>query len=433
MSISFNGLASGIDTAALIDGLVSAEKASAAPYSTQKTNLEGQKSVVTNLSTALTSFGTLATGMKTATELQPRKATSSDAHVSIAVSSNASPTTHAVRVVQTARAQVVSSRTFASPDAGVLGTGGLTIGTTAVAWSATDSLADIAGRITAAKAGVSASVLFDGSTYRLVMTADATGTAAAPTLVDSGDGLDASNVANVKIPARDAIVQVDGIPVTRGKNVIDDAIPGVTITALSAHATADPDGLLTVSLDSDGVQSKLAAFVKSYNGIASGLNAQMSYTGDGTTKKSASSLFGDSTIRQLQGRLASIMSTSYGGKALGEIGLSRDRDGFLALDQTKLDKALAADPDAIAKVFATGGFAAQVAKFTDDYARSGDGILAVKTASLTSQSKLLQSQIDQIDTNSENLRSRLQDQFGKLEKAMSLLKSQSSYISRMLG
>lgn len=433
MAISFSGLSSGIDSASLIDSLVNAEKAQASAYTKQKSNLDGQKSVVSSLSTSLAAFGSLAKSLKSGVDLQPRKATSSDAHVTVAVSSSATPTTHSVRVTQTARAQVLASRTFPTPDAGQLGDGGVTIGGKSVTWGATDTLGDIASKINNADAGVTASVLNDGSSYRLVVTSKDTGIAGAPAIVDSGDGLALGIPGAVKQSARDAIVEIDGITVTRSRNVIDDAITGVTITAVSPHGATEADGAITVANDSAAVKTKLDAFVKAYNGIASALKEQLGYSGDGSTQKSGATLFGDSTLRALQGRVATMMSSSYGGATLGGIGLSRDKDGFMAIDTTKLEAALAKDPTAAAKLFATGGFAADVAKLSDDYARGGDGILAVKTASLTAQGKTAQSQIDRIDASAEALRVRLEMQFAKLESAMSMLKSQSSRLTAMFG
>ncbi len=434
MSVSFNGLVSGIDTKALIDGLVNAEKVAAATYTKQQSNLESQKSIVGNLSTALGALGSLATTMKAgSTELSPHTATVSDSHLTVAVSSSAVPTTHDIRVKQTAQAQVTTSRTFTSAGAGVLGDGSVTIGGSTINYSATDSLADVASKINDASAGVSASVLNDGTTFRLVVTSTATGTAGAVPMVDTGDSLGLSDPANVKIPARDAIISIDGVDVTRSKNVIDDAISGVTITAVSTHAAADPDAQVQVALDTNGVGTKLNALVKAYNVIAAGLNDQLSYTGDGKTQKGANTLFGDSTLRQIQGRLTNLMTSTFGGHNLSEIGLSRDKDGILSLDQAKLTTALTKDSSIVSKVMTSGGFADAMAKMTDDYDRAGDGILAGKSAALASQSKLMQHEIDQINAHAEASRAQLETQFSKLESMLSNMKSQSSYLTRMLG
>lgn len=434
MSITFSGLASGLDTGSLIDGLVAAERSQTNSLSAKQSDLNTQQSIVNSLSTALASLGTLAKGMDLTSEVSPRKASSSDAHVSIAASSSAAATVHDVRVRQLARAAVTSSRTFASADAGVLGTGSVTMtkaGTpVTVGWSATDSLADIASRINDANAGVGASVLYDGTTYRLLVTANDTGTAAGVTFADAGDGLALSDPANVKVQPKDAIVSIDGIDVTRGKNLIDDAISGLTITAVSEHPVTDPDTHLTIALDRDALRDKVKALVAAYNSVNSALHVQLDYSG---TPKGTGTLFGDSMLRQLQGALGSVMSNSYGGSSLSALGISRDKTGAMTLDETKLSDALAKDPSALAGVFVTGGFATTLGSLTDEYTRSSTGMFAAKTQSMTDRSKLLQTQIDHINANADDLKTRLEKQFNALEQAMSQLQSQSQYLTRVLG
>src|ERR1043165_1316467 len=100
MSVTFTGLASGIDSASLISQLVAAERSNADVLTQQQSDINTQKSIVGSLSSALAALGTAARGMDLASELQPRAAASSDTHVSVAASASAATTTHAVRVNQ---------------------------------------------------------------------------------------------------------------------------------------------------------------------------------------------------------------------------------------------------------------------------------------------------------------------------------------------
>ncbi|TMQ11324.1 MAG: hypothetical protein E6J91_23425, partial [Deltaproteobacteria bacterium] len=335
----------------------------------------------------------------------------------------------AVRVEQLARSQITSSRTFDSAGPGVLGDGSVTITTgtktASISYTGADSLADIAARINGAGVAASASVLFDGTSYRLVVASTGTGTAAAAQFADDGDGLALSDPDNIKVHARDAKAEIDGVEVTRASNVIADAVPGVTFTLVSPHAAADASSSVSVALDTDGLHGKLAAIVSAYNTVNAALHAQLDYTG---TQKGTNTLFGDATLRQLQGALGSIMTSSYGPAAS-----DASEAGALTLDDTKLSAALAADPDALGALFVTGGFAAAMTAMTDAYTRGGDGILAGKTAGLTARSTALQGTIDQINTRADALKTQLETQFTALETAMSQLKSQSSYLSSILG
>ncbi|HEY0482217.1 MAG TPA: flagellar filament capping protein FliD [Kofleriaceae bacterium] len=434
MTVTFTGLSSGLDTASLVSQLVAAERAPADTIASHQSDLTTQKSIVGSLSSALAALGTAMRGLDVASEAQPRKASSSDAHVTVAASSGAIATLHDVRVRQLARGEITASRTFSSSAAGVLGTGSvaITTGTTTqtISYGSSDSLADIASKINASGVAASASVLFDGTSYRLMVASTGTGTAAAARFSDTGDGLALSDPDHITVPAHDAIATIDGVEVTRGANVIDDAITGLTVTLVSPHAVTDTSAQVAVTLDRDGLRSKLASVVAAYNSVNSALHVQLDYTG---TKKATSTLFGDSTLRQLQGALGSVMSSEYGSTTLGAIGLVRAKDGALSLDDAKLSSALAANPDAVGNLFVAGGFATAMTAMTDSYARAGDGILASKTRSLTDRYKTLQGRADQINARADALKTQLENQFTRLETAMSQLKSQSSFLTSILG
>lgn len=433
--ITFSGLASGLDTGSLIDKLVAVERSAASTLATKQSNLNAQKTIVANLSSALSALGTAARAMDLASEVKPRGVTVTDTRVSVAVSSAASAVDHTFRVKSLAAAQVNQSKTFASNTAGVLGTGGVDIsvgGTTkSVTWDATDTLTSVADKINAANAGVSASVLnVDGSSYRLVVTAKDSGTAKAPTFVDTGSGLDLSLAANVKVPPSNAVVDIDGIEVTRSSNVISDALAGVTVTLGSVHAATDPTTKATVSLDTKALTDKVKALVTAYNAVNTALHGQLDYTG---TTKGPATLFGDSGLRQLQGALDVAMSSAYGTSNLGQLGLSRDKTGALTLDETKLAAAVTADPDAVSNLFVTNGFATAVGSLTDRYTQASTGLFAAKTSSLTSRHEALQTQIDRINRAADSLQTRLEKQFGALEQAMSQLQTQSSQLTALFG
>lgn len=434
-AITFSGLASGIDSASLIDKLVSIERSPATALSTQQSDLNTKKSIVGSLSSAVAALGTAVRAMDLDSEIRPRAATLSDtSHLSIAVSASASGGVHDLRVKQLATAQVASTRLFDAATAGQVGIGSVDItvnGTMkSVTWDATDSLESIATKITGANAGVSASVLFDGTKHRLVVTSNNTGLTGAATFADHGDGLDLSNPANIKVPAANAIVAIDGIDVTRSQNVISDALSGVTLTLNTAHAATDPATKATVALDQKSLTDKVKAVVTAYNAVNAALHVQLDYNG---TTKGSSTLFGDATLRQLQGALASTMSQAYGGSNLGTLGLTRDKTGGLTFDEAKFTAAMSSDPDAVSKVFVTGGFATAVGKLADTYTAAGTGLLAVKSQSLVDRHKSLNIQIDRINATADALQTRLEKQFSALEKAMSSFKSQSSYLTSIFG
>ncbi len=433
-AVTFGGLASGLDTASLITKLVSAEKASENRYTAQQTVLAGQKNIVDALTSSVSSLGSLASDLALPSTLQMRTASSSDSHVSVAVSGTAAVTTHDIRVNSIATAQVASSNTYTGDSAGLAGSGTLAItsGATAgsISYDATDTLSSIATKINNANAGVTASVLFDGSAYRLMVASKSAGTTNAATFTETGAGLGLSNAANVKVAAKDASLTIDGVTITRSTNVITDALAGTTITAVSPHASTESDSQITVSNDVSSLTAKLKSFVTSFNSVAGGVAGQLTYN---ASTKNQSVLFGDSTLRGLQTSLSKFTSQTFGSTTMTALGLSMDKDGLLSLDSDKLATALSSNPGAMTDLFVSGGLATSIHGLTNLYSEAGDGVLVTKSTGMTDRNTLLQSQIDEIETNASALQTRLQAQFSALETAMSKLQSQSSYITQMLS
>jgi len=412
--------------------LVAAEKSSETQYTKQQQTISSQKTVVDALTSSVASLGSLADDLGLPSTLQMRTASSSDTHVSVAASGTATATVHDVRVSQLAAAQVASSNTYTGNTAGIAGTGSvkITSGSTnaTINYDSTDTLSSIATKINNASAGVTASVLFDGTSYRLMVASKATGTANAATFAETGTGLGLS--ANITVPAKDTKVSIDGVDVVRSTNVIDDAIPGLTITANSIQAPTDPDTTVTVSNDTTGLTAKLNSFVSAFNSVAGTITAQLTYNANASSQ---SALFGDSTLRGLQGTLSAFVGQTFGGMHLSDLGLSMDRDGMLSLDTDKLNTALQSNPDAITNLFVTGGLAKSVSSMSKMYSEAGDGVLVTKSNGYDDQTKLLQDQIDQIEANATALQTRLQDQFNAMETALSAMQSQSQQLTSMLS
>ena len=435
MSINFNGLVSGLDTASMIDQLVAAEKSSATVLRQRVTDVNRQGTIIDDLTTRLLSVRDKARALDQASELRTAKATSSDdSHASVVVSGSAAAATHSLRVDTLARAQVTTSRTFASNGAGAAGTGSVDIttsaGTKSVSWTATDTLQDIADRINAADAASTASVVYDGTNYRLVATARQPGVANAPTYTDGGAGLGWSAPANVTIAASDARFTLDGIAMTRSTNLVADAASGMTLTLKRAHAVGETDTIVDVSSDGDAVKTKVKDVVDAFNTAANLVTSQLSYSG---VTKGAGTLFGDSTLRQLQLAMNKAATDSHGGKTLAGLGITFDRSGRLTIDDAKLSAALTADPRAAERLFVDGGLGTKLGDLADQYARSGDGILAAKGKSLDSQAASYQKQIDRIEDAATKVGERLRDQFTKLEKALSTMQQQSARLTAILG
>ncbi|MFH0900361.1 MAG: flagellar cap protein FliD N-terminal domain-containing protein, partial [Pseudomonadota bacterium] len=105
-SITFSGLATGLDTSAIIEKLVSLEKAQIPGLETKKSNLQIQLATIGNLVTKLNALKTAAEGLDSTSELSEYTATSSDTNVITATTSgSASPGLYGIEVQQLAQAE----------------------------------------------------------------------------------------------------------------------------------------------------------------------------------------------------------------------------------------------------------------------------------------------------------------------------------------
>ena len=137
--------------------------------------------------------------------------------------------------------------------------------------------------------------------------------------------------------AQDAVVNVDGKTVTSAGNRLAGAIAGVTLD-LKATGT----GTVTLAGDNDAIARNVKAFAAAVNGLPARLAGLKS--GD---------VASDRLLAHIQDQVARLVGGADPA-ALAAIGVGT-KNGKLTVDETKLNAAIAAAPDRVAKVFADGG------------------------------------------------------------------------------
>jgi flagellar hook-associated protein 2 len=438
-TFTFGGLASGLDTNAIIDAIVAAERIPVTQAKNRQTSINSALTTVNNVSSKLSNLKGAAQALSTALGFSSYKSTSSDAAVVASVSGVASPGTFDLTVNQLAKEQRTYSNTQASNTAalGLAGTLGITVGTggpVSVAIGATDSLADVASKINGAGLRVSASVIYDGAAYKLQVRGLDTGAANAVSFAETGFSLGLSTPANTVQAAQDARIVMDGNLITRPTNQFVGVVPGVTL-ALTKQTT----GPVTVQVESDptSLKTKLQAFVTAYNEV---VTTAQTATGWGTTKPGNAMLAGDSALRSVLDKLASsvgnnVPSTSGVYQTLASIGLSSNRDAKLQLDDVKLNAALAANPSAVARLFVedpqTGSVGAMkgVMALVDQLATNSNSTLKTKSESLSGQAKRLDDDIAAIERRVDLMAVQMRERFTQLEMLMTRYKAQGNALA----
>ena len=423
MAISSAGIGSGLDVSGIISQLMALEQQPLTAIATKEAKYTAQLSAYGSLKGALSTFQSAVATLATPAKFSAVTGTVSDSGVATAsVSAGATPGSYALEVQSLAQAQKLKSETFDATNTAV-GTGKLTIsfGTynadtftlnpskaakEITIGAGQNSLAGIRDAINAAGAGISATIVNDGTGYRLAIASKDTGLANEVRIAvtdDDGnhtdtaglsqlayDGRSISGVTNMteSADAKNAVVVVDGITITKPSNTITDAIDGVTLNLAKTNTPLTTT--LTVARDVAGVQSSVNAFVKAYNDLNKTIGDLSKY--DAATKK-GSILTGESTVRSVQTQLRAMFNTplsNAGGglTALSDVGIVFQLDGTLKLDSAKLSAALNDPAKDVSTLFAAVAKPTDsLVAFTGGKAETKDGVYDVKLTQVATQGK----------------------------------------------
>lgn len=460
-SISSIGVGSGLDVKSIVSKLVELEKAPLKKLQLQAESVNAKISAFGEVKSLISTLSDAASKLTSVTGWNGVAATSSDSTaVSVTAIGGTSPTSFGVEVTSLANAQSTASNSIS----GAVGTGTLTIalgkwdsagpGATGVftgktpassvdiAVSASDSIADIAVKINGANAGVTATILTDANGQRLLLRSKETGEASGFNLTATGGapgGLD--RLATTAIDpaatqkASDAVAKVNGMVVTSSTNTFANTVAGVTFKAEKLTDVGKPVQI-NVAKDNSTVQANITAFVDAYNAVNSYLSEATKY--DAGTKEAG--LFqGDSTAIGLQNSLrAAMQSVSKGSgvfKTLTDIGVGFQRGGNLAIDSTKLSKALE-NADEVKNMFrGTGsmasGLGATIKSMTTTML-STDGFFSTKNSSLQLSLKSNTKAQDGVNKAANNMEARLNARYSALDSQMAKISALNSYVSQQI-
>ncbi|MBA4065274.1 MAG: hypothetical protein C0501_16495 [Isosphaera sp.] len=370
--LNFTGLATGIDTQKIIDGLNKFAQARLDTFAARKADLADKQGTFVALQAKL--FDLQAKTNQLARSVggafDGRTATTSDAAaLTAAAGTTAVPGTATVTVNALAKAAQVSSGGFLDPNA-ELKTGTLTLkvgtgtATTVTLTDANNTLQGLADAVNAAGGDVRASVINDGSAtpFRLLLTSSKTGAAntlAVTNNLTTGPGAAINPTQTTVQAAADASVSLGALTVTSATNQVNDLIPGVSLNLLKADSTKPLT--VTVGNNTEAAGKAVRDFVDAFNAVRTFITDNSKFN---TDTNEAGKLLGNRDAANLANELSAALSASIPGLAAGanrlsSVGLSFAADGKLLLDSGRLDAALGgSSPAALAdlkKLFALSG------------------------------------------------------------------------------
>ncbi len=376
MGISVGGLSSGIDVDSIISQMISIERRPQVRLQVKEAGLQGKLTSIGTLASALTSLQSTASALRDISSLNTIKVSSSETTILTATAgTSAASGTHSIEVKQLAQSQRLASTGFADIITTAVGTGTLNIqvgtGTAAVVTidSTNNTLTGLRDAINNSNSGVTASILNDGTTNKLIITANNSGSSNTIKITatdNDGNNTDmnglsrfvydtASAVTNLTQTqaAQNATLKVDGIDnISKSSNTVSDVIEGVTVNLLKAQIGTTVN--LNVTRDNSSAKSMIQGFVDKYNEMVKLLNGLQGY--DTKTKKGGV-LLGDSVVSGIRQKMRNVMTgqvSSLSGSytSLAHIGIKSASDGTLTIDSSKLDSALSTNFTSVGKLFA---------------------------------------------------------------------------------
>ena len=182
---SIDGLASNLNTTQIIDSIIQAERRSAVLMEQDQANKTKEISTFQSLSAKLLALQSSLAGLgKEATFNQASLSISDENLLSATADGRVTPGSYALRILSLASAHQIASQGYSDPNQAILGTGTITLslgdrsGTTLTIGQGEGSLLGIKKAINDAKIGITASIIYDGTSsnpYRLVLTGSQTG------------------------------------------------------------------------------------------------------------------------------------------------------------------------------------------------------------------------------------------------------------------
>ncbi len=447
-TITSLGVGSGLDLDSILESLEESKVTSLLdPITAQEESVDAEISAYGTLTSALTTLQTAVQALADESLYESVTTTLSGSGVTAATTSEAEAGTYTLQVTQLAQAQSLTTDGIADKTT-ALGTGTLTlqVGTqdavSITLDSSNNTLEGIRDAINAADAGVTASIVSDGSDtpYRLVLTSDSTGTESEMTVTytstDSTDeasslfGYDGTtgNMTET-VEALDAELTINGIAISSQSNTVEDALQGITLS-LSATGSSQT---LTVAQDTDAILEAITAFVDAYNDYVTTVDELTSYDADTET---TGELLGDSTTRRISSELSSDIYSAIGSGTysyLSQLGISLEVDGTLLIDEDALTSALEDDADAVSQFFIgtddSTGFITQMSTDLDNYLDEDDGLIVAKTDSLESKLEQLEERYEEKQALIDSEMARWTEEFTQLDTLISELNSTADYLT----
>lgn len=467
--VNFSGIASGIDSSALIEALLDQQRnARIVPLETNIEELQDTNTAFSELTTLLNTLKDVADRFRLVSGGGVSKeALSSDETVLTASASNsASSGAYGVTVSQLAENATLSLASNAitytsSSDAifsGMVGsdTVDFTIGqgdyqeAFSISVDSSTTLSGFVNDFNDQTQNATATLVNTGTStspdYQVVISSKYEGqergaiTVDVSDTIDDPDGMPGTNDGafdSVTLDqAANAQFTIDGIgsTITRQSNTVSDVIPGVTFTLQDTGSAT-----VTVGVDSTTSTANMREFVDAYNEVVKFITENdliiREENGDEVDNifgPLADTSLDDNILTSLRSALSSAGISGDTVNILADLGVTTERDGTLAFDEDTFQSALASNPSAVEQITqnlgetlaAVDGTIAQYTRF--------NGLIDQAEQSNTDLISSYQEKISVVEDQLAKQEETLVAQYARLEALIGELNSQQSALTSIL-
>jgi flagellar hook-associated protein 2 len=457
--LSLSGLASGVDTAGIVEQLMALERQSLTKVNYRKAAVTGQQDALKEIASRLATFKDAALALNAeSTWTQKQTVESSDpARVAVSMLAGAGiggQSIHVDRLASSAQrrfnvATDAQGKTTADETLTLAYADGTASVNVAIAAGA--SKQQIADAINAKTTGPAVAAVVKGPDgEHVVLSARKTGKDSDFTL-GSASSVVTEDGTFTRLTGNDlqAAFRIgDGAQQLWGSNVVEHAIPGVRLTFKGVTSSPATVTVSENTLDRDGIKAKVKAFVDAYNAVVDTTRGKLteqsvkSPTSD--FQAARGQLYGDSGLTGMLSRLrqdmADVVNTA-GINDLGDLGIAIPKStggaasaeakaGKLVLDEAKLTKALDTDFTAVKGFLDT--FSKDVEKFVK-VQTGGSGVIDDRIANGDRTIKRVQAQIERTNERLDAREKRLKAQFAAMEIALQNSQTQGAWLQGQIA
>jgi flagellar hook-associated protein 2 len=451
------GSGSGLDSKAIVDSLVSAERTN------RSKPITGRVEALTARISALGQLQSALTGIATSLDTRVRggefglQLASSDSAVAVERlgSGPAAPLVNGISVNRLAAGQRLNSISLASANDPV-GLGTLSIirgrrtpdGNGSFTFSAgaqpsvnvtitaqNNSLAGLARAINDSAAGITASIVASAGSATLVLRgaegADngfiiSAAPSGAPPGLERFNHTPGAETMTLGEGARNAELVIDGVTVTRPSNRIDDLVPGARLTLRRDNASA----VVTASRDGTALSGALADFVGTLQAMRQLISDFRQPAKGGTA---AGPLATDATARSLDQQLVRLVTrpiAQANGLRLSDLGVSVLRDGTISVDTARLANlppTRLGDAEALLREVAGSARADRPDRLQSIAANVGTA-----STGLSRQRDGANAELARVDSRVEQMRQVLTRQFAAMDTAVGQSRAAAQQLTQLM-